>query len=528
MKRFKTSKFLIFLFCFSLLLSVAFFYGNYVIASSSSQNILYIALRIVLFTFLYFISLIVFFHLLTNHSNHTILTKIHLTYWSCFFILLAFWSFHIIIKYPAGNCPDAYNQILQGLGEQTLTTHHPLFHTLLMTVFVKLGFLLGNVNIGIFLFVLLETIILDLIFSYTIMFLKRIQAPDWIVLFSLLFFALSPFITGYVGQITKDVLFSGFFVLFITVVAEYIVSPEKFWMNRKLPHLLIVSCLFTCLFRHNGVYCIVPVILVIGFLELKKKSRENQKRIISTLFLSLLLPFLISSSLEKIYQPEKGSPAEALSLPFQQTARFIKYHHVDITDEEWETLEKIFPYASKDLGYRYREDLSDPVKERYNRDASLNDLVEYFKVWFRHFKSSPACYVSATIRQNIYLLYPGYNNYSYFIDCNAGRPQWNMFTTPEWIKKLQTPYLDFLSVLHEAPVLNIVNNMAVYIIAVLAMGLLAAKARDKEYFLLLIPLYISVLVIIASPCIKGHVRYAFPIIWSSPVWIGLFSARHSK
>ncbi len=37
----------------------------------------------------------------------------------------------------------------------------------------------------------------------------------------------------------------------------------------------------------------------------------------------------------------------------------------------------------------------------------------------------------------------------------------------------------------------------------------------------MLPVFLSELIIVAAPCILGHVRYAFPIIWTMPLALGV-------
>ena len=44
----------------------------------------------------------------------------------------------------------------------------------------------------------------------------------------------------------------------------------------------------------------------------------------------------------------------------------------------------------------------------------------------------------------------------------------------------------------------------------------------KKIFLLFVPLIINDLIIVAAPVIHGHVRYAFPIIYSMPIVVAMY------
>lgn len=438
------------------------------------------------------------------------------------------WSGHIIVKYPAGFCWDASWQLDQAMGGTTLTAHHPIFHSFLMAWFVRLGRLMGSANVGIFLFVIVQAVILALIFAYGIRLLVEMNTQKWILVFALLFCTSSPFIIGYVGTVIKDVYFTAFCVLYTLLLAEYAFRQEVFEASFWKKCMLVVSCVGMVLFRNNGIFMITPTALALLFWECKKKKRFCWKRVILILA-TVVIPLGASTVLKRIYQPVPGSIAEALSLPLQQTARFVKYHEDEVTSEEKAAIDKVVDYSV--LAENYKPHISDPVKSHFRWGASRSDLIGYFKVWFRQFLREPRCYIDSVLEQNIYLVYPEYSNYAYYIDCNTHHYQYKegeYFVTPQWLKQWQTVYLKYLSALHASPILQLLNNMAVYVMAFLMLVIFALHRRDYRHLCYMIPLLMSIAVIILAPCILGHPRYTFPIIYTFPFLIGFIRQGKEK
>ena len=74
-----------------------------------------------------------------------------------------------------------------------------------------------------------------------------------------------------------------------------------------------------------------------------------------------------------------GGKQEMLSIPFQQTARYVKYYGNDVSTEEEKVIRKVLDYDT--IGKNYDPDLSDPVKNTYKqKDEYLKDyfLIERF------------------------------------------------------------------------------------------------------------------------------------------------------
>ena len=436
-------------------------------------------------------------------------------------VLSSFWLGHLLIKYPFGSFPDSYEQIVQGMGYAPLTTANPIFHTMLMTGFIKFGLLIGSKEVGAFLFVLVGMAAMVLIFSYIISFLDKIGTPDCLLLCSVLFFALSPYITGHVGQNLKDAYYSTFLALYIVLLAEYLLDRPGFAGKRAA--LFLLASAMVILLRNNGVLNVVPTAVVMMIRELRRREKR-WRQMLMLLTLSLLLPLLVYAGIVKLTHPAAGSVAETLSLPFQQTARFVKNKSELVTEEEREIIDRILPYDK--LPELYSEFISDPVKNSYNQSASAQDLKAYFQVWFRQFFRSPVTYFAATARQNIYLLYPRYNVYAYCVDSNAWLSEADaliFFETPDFIKSMQPSYCRALYSLHTDPILSICNNLSSYVILFLAMFIYVTESGSKAHYLICIPLFMSLLAVVMGPCILGHPRYVLPIIWTAPLWFGVFT-----
>lgn len=440
-----------------------------------------------------------------------------------FIFLCICWTIPIILKYPAGICWDASWQIDQGMGNTTLTSHHPVFHTMLMAWFVKFGMKLYSANVGIFLFCVVEAIILALIFSFAIKCLVDLQAKYWSILLAVIFFGFSPFITGYVGTVIKDVYFVAMCVLYITTLIVYAADRELFWSKCYYSILFILATVGMVLFRNNGLYMCAPTALVLLVYEFKKRDNKFIKHIV-IIAMSCILAVTASKTLTHIYQPEKGSIAEALSLPIQQTSRYVKIYGNEVTEKEKKIINKVLPYDQ--LGELYNPYISDPVKNHFNRSATGDDLKQYLNVWWRQFLKHPTCYVKATVQQSIVLIYPGYNNYAYYLNSNADNyfyQKEQYFTTPRKIALLQQKYFKYLVGCHSVPIISLLNNMALYIMGMFCLLIFSWKKHNYNSMFFFVPLILSVLIIVAAPCIRWHVRYAFPVIYTFPLILAEFT-----
>ncbi len=132
-----------------------------------------------------------------------------------FLFLMILWIPHLVMAYPASIISDAWSQLSMFYRRKTFTAHHPPFHTWVIGMAVKLGEKIGSANMGLFLFILLQSVIFAAILSYGIVTMKKLDSPKWMIRLTLFIAVTVPYYTAYIGLITKDTLYSYFFVLFL-------------------------------------------------------------------------------------------------------------------------------------------------------------------------------------------------------------------------------------------------------------------------------------------------------------------------
>ena len=130
--------------------------------------------------------------------------------------------------------------------------------------------------------------------------------------------------------------------------------------------------------------------------------RKKWKFTVVSLLFVVCISFCYNNIILPHFRITPGSVREILSVPFQQTARHYKYYNDEISESDIEIIDKILDVS--DLDTRYQEEISDPVKNKFNKYTTNDDLKDYFKVWFKYFLKRPCTYISATIN----------NTYGYF------------------------------------------------------------------------------------------------------------------
>lgn len=440
------------------------------------------------------------------------------------------WLPHLIMAYPASVISDARGQLAMFYGMKAFTSHHPPFHTWLIGTAVSLGEKAGSANIGLFLLICFQSVIFLLIISYEIESMKKLNAPRWLVNLTMLIAGTSPYYTAYIGLITKDMPYSYFFLLFMIEIFYLFEQTGGYFESKTHTFLFILSSVAVILFRNNGKYVIYPMLLIVFALMIRKKflfqTRKAVIRALSSMILIILIPVLINTTLIKVYNIEKGSVKEMLSLPFQQTARYVVNHGDEVSEEERQVIDKILDYDS--LAQNYNPRLSDAVKNTFKQESTHREMLDYFRVWLCHFFRHPFTYISATMNQNYKLVYPYAIKYVYLetYQNRSGLMEQIGCEEVEQIKNKENSLRSFYYIMFDLPLIGMFSMIALYNLVLIYSLLYAFYRKLHSILLISVPLVICNLIIIAAPLV--HPRYAFPIIYSIPLLVfGVFCAiRH--
>lgn len=178
-----------------------------------------------------------------------------------FILMFLVWIPHTIISHPASMECDVWDSLYQYFGKSTFTAHHPPVFTVLIGWFASFGLSVGDVNAGFFLWVLSQTIICAAIMAYVLHTMKILKAPDWLMVLTFLIATFSPFYNSYVTTIVKDTPYSFAVLLYMIELVYMHIDWKKYWNSLRHIVLFILSNISMVLFRHNGKYILVVMLL---------------------------------------------------------------------------------------------------------------------------------------------------------------------------------------------------------------------------------------------------------------------------
>ncbi len=448
-------------------------------------------------------------------------------FWFSLIVILLFWLIYIIAFYPAIMSPDPSFQILQFFGIDNkystyvnlidesviITNHHPVIHTLLIGSCVKLGVSIFNsTNVGLFIYSIIQTLILASTLSYTIKFLKEINVSVNVRKAVLFIYALVPVFPFYAMSPVKDVIFGCLIILYIISIYKFIKLKDK--INVKTMIKEIILMILITLFRNNGIHIIIlsfPFLLLLG--------RKNLMKYLIIFIVVILSYFTYDKVILPYFKITPGSVREMLSIPFQQTARYVIKNDDKIPKKDKKAINKILDYDT--LKKRYDPEKADDVKNKFNKDATNQDLKNYFKVWFKELKDDPKTYVEATLNNTYGYFYPVKTNWYIYVNENKTINNYgfdyhfndlNVLRSALMVYGLVFPYIPFLGL-----IVNIGFNTWILLFMI---AYLIYRKKYKE-IIYLIPSIIVLLVCFASP-VNTYFRYALPNVFAMPTMLLIF------
>lgn len=438
-----------------------------------------------------------------------------------FIVILICYLPYIIAFYPVIINYDAANQIKEVMGMHTrymdsvvllnpnvtLTNFNPLIHTLLLGGLFKFGYLIGNVNFGMFLYSIVQLSIVISVFAYSIYYLKKLKVNNTLILIVLGIYSLVPLFPLYTMTAVKDVIFSSLVFLYVIMLYDML----KFKWSKKKYIGFAILVLLIILFRNNGIYTIILSLPVVCILK-----KELMLPIILVLVFNIGMYIGYNKVLLPHYEIANTSVREMLSVPFQQTARLAKYYDEEISDEDKKTIDKVLGY--NDLGERYRTDLSDPVKNKFNKYTTDEELKDYFKVWFKYLLKRPVVYIDATINNMYGYFYPNTSAWYVYTDLNHKLPEAGFDYHYNNLSYLRIGLKGIAEAFPYIPVIGAISNIGIVVwIHILLIGMLIVN-KMKKYIVVLLPSLTFILVCIVGPA-NTYFRYVLPCVFALPTII---------
>jgi hypothetical protein len=305
----------------------------------------------------------------------------------------------LLAEFPGFFVYDAQDELNEVL-TRTFSTHHPLFHVLLMggliALFHKIS---GSWNIAIAVYLFLQMLVISAVYAGIVTYLQKKGLGKKGRIFWIIFYGAFPTIVMYSLCSCKDGLFSAFLLLLTLLLVMLVKEPQKFMGDKKKVLLFVVSAVLMPLLRHNGFYAYLVFVPFLLFYFRKNLSRALAVMVILPVFLYLV----ISNAFGLALSSDVTHHQEMLTVPIMQLARVYAYDHESISEEDKAVIES---YITVSGLVTYTPRCADLVKVNFNNELFEKSSKEFFGVWFKLFKEHPAAYMNAWLLTSYGYYYP--------------------------------------------------------------------------------------------------------------------------
>lgn len=430
--------------------------------------------------------------------------------------VLCGWGFWIIMAYPGSMAGDGVTQLGQYY-YNAVSAHHPPFSTWIMGILFDLGKnLTNNARVGVVLYLVVQSIIGALIIGYSILTMFQFGISKTICYLSAVFLGWTPVLGMFAQWYEKDLLYGLFTLLFLTKISKLCLGKSTI-SGIVVLTIIAIICVFL---RNNGIYAVIPTMIVLAFVL---DSKVKRFVVIGCSVFVVIFTLIINGPVFNAMNINSTNVREALSIPMQQSARYVTEYGDEVTKEERLILQLFFN-DYENVPNIYEASCADAVKD--NVFIENKDLPRYFLVWLKMGLKHPGVYFDAFMCLNYGYLAPTEQNAEATINM-LNEEGGTIMSQLEAMGVDGTQDYDNIQILNSLlfinmifPIIRYLSMPGVYTWFMIAIVVLFIKMRNKKYYVLLIPNIINILVCLASPLCNG-MRYELPVVLSVPLMLAV-------
>lgn len=329
----------------------------------------------------------------------------------------------------------------------------------------------------------------------------------------------------YTTSLVKDSVFACSVLLFTLEMALVLFSKLK--LSKVDKFLFMASSVLVVLLRSNGSLIVLTVsiaalsaFLYCVFAQKKESVIKSWKAILVGTLAGIVASLCYFFAVLPAMSLESDSAKASLSIPFQQTARYLVYYPEDITEAESEVITNVLDYDR--LTELYVPYLSDPVKATFH--GSPDDLRKYFTVWAAQFARHPDVYVDAFAEQSYGFFFPEAVAIFYYNKSNNATESNDVVLFDESALQRSSAALvgDYLELNYRFPLTAPFNNVGINSLLLIYLLFWTVSEREHKLLFLLIPSLVTLVVCMLGPTyFHNGVRYALPIIYTNILLVGI-------
>ena len=461
-----------------------------------------------------------------------------------FVCILVCWIPYLAALNPGITAPnDTLDSLQQFFGVQSFTSHmagqlepgfylnnhHPVIFTLLIGSFFSAGKALGNVDAGMFAFVLCQAAFFAWSLANAACEMRARMSERWYAA-AIAFFALVPSFPLMAVCLTKDILFTSFFILSLVLTVRVVGAPglsRRAWVD-----VVLLAMCFACsaLLRSAALY-VLAAWIVIAFILVKGYERGGGRRVAVGAAVGFVCAACCVWALYPALKITPGSSGEMLAIPYNQVARFLVDHGDSTAPEDQDAVVAVLGETAAD---RYDFANADPVKNYRNFDATSEQQRAFFGAWAHMGVEHPGSYITALAGTSS----------GYFSPLISGGAAWTF--SFGWLNidtgtlidhsqafadigldvsqqgapfEVRKEMSDTFDALNSSPVGLLWNTAVFFFVSVLCLARCVCERRRAASAVVLLVVLMGMALILAPA--NGQLRYGLPVISAAPVVIAL-------
>ncbi len=412
-------------------------------------------------------------------------------------------------QYPGILSPDSISQIKQSI-TNNYSNHQPFYHTMVIKIFVSIGwYLFNDINAAVATYSVFQIIFTSLCFAFAVSTMSWMRVPRWIVKAAIMFFVLMPYHIVYAITMWKDVMFGCFVLLWVISFFRCMYEIG----NKILGYIVLtISSIGTCLFRSNGF--LVFVILTFALIVLWKTKKKGMLVVfVSAIIISFVMKHPVLDSLE-VSQPDT---IESLSIPAQQIARVVQ-EGCDLDDWERDLLGEVIDIEL--IPENYLPHVSDPIKIlvrlKGNQNLLVDKTIDYIKLYLSLGIKHPMVYARAWIDQTRGYWNAGYEYWRWSLWCEENDLGIMRTTNNTTINLMLSEYLWLFT---DIQVLRLFLSIGLFVWIDILLLMIALLRKDKVGAFVSLPILAIVVSLLVATPVSYEFRYIYAAFCALPMVI---------
>lgn len=442
------------------------------------------------------------------------------------------------IFFPGSTTWDSMYIIKEGLGYWPLTNSHPYIYTWIVSLFSKLGIkLFGSLGIGISIFNFLTLIVTSVIVVFVLYkFFEIFNINKYLKVGLFIFYTFFSNFIVISFTLYKDVYLVDFLLLFFLSMVFIIYLPERFFSSSYSLPLFVLSFLGVYMLHRKAV-----IYVLVGVVVLFLYSKLYKKQIAKYVIISVLVTLLFNALGTFALKPEASKKQyDYLSSRFQQLAATVYYHPDSFTKDELEFYDSTLGLENN-KNFLYYE--ADPIKDSMKNEQFQGKEKEFFKIWWKGYKTHPKIYIDAILNLSVSYWYiydtPDRAYISnYYHNMYEGKNNWfgdkiiydkgsSLLLSENAYSKLYINVYEIFWALGKLSVISVLYRPGFYTIILLLILMLAILKRDRRLLPIVFFVLSIILTCIYSP-VANYFRYSYAYMMIIPLLLPLLFLKNSE